>query len=434
MTNPAGAQARPTAWRPWLLQAWRLAALAVICWLIREQHVRQRIQGDLPITVEEVQIFFPQAARLRTDHSDRNGLFVADLEGNDLGYAVRTSPDGDHIKGYAGPTDVLIAFDNQLKVLGIRARRSDDTRTHLEDVMTDRHYQKFWPGRAWDDTAKLDLAEAGMEGVAGSTMTSMAMAESIVHRLKQANERLAARPRWQVQARDIGLAVVVVIACALAFTRKPGRRSVRRAFQAGVIIYVGFINGDLIAQSLLAGWAKSGVALHAAPGLVLLVAAALLVPWAARKPLYCLHICPHGMAQEWLGRLLPQGWRVSLHPGIASGLHWLPPLLLACVLFIVMMNVPVDLADIEPFDAWLWRSAGWATLTIAAIGLAASLCIPQAYCKYGCPTGALLEFVRSHGAQDKFGKRDLAALLMVALAALLYWKHETIHTWIMAQL
>jgi len=167
---------------------------------------------------------------------------------------------------------------------------------------------------------------------------------------------------------------------------------------------------------------------------VLLVAAALLVPWTTRQPLYCLHICPHGMAQEWLGRLLPPRCRMRLHPGIANGLRWLPPLLLACVVFIVMMEVPIDLAAVEPFDAWLWRSAGWATIIIAVVGLVAALFIPQAYCKYGCPTGALLEFVRSHGAQDKFGKRDLAALLMVVLAALLHWRHDAIHAWIMAQL
>ena len=42
--------------------------------------------------------------------------------------------------------------------------------------------------------------------------------------------------------------------------------------------------------------------------------------------------------------------------------------------------------------------------------LIASLLAPQAYCKYGCPTGKLLELVRSHGRADRFNRRDAAAV------------------------
>jgi NosR/NirI family transcriptional regulator, nitrous oxide reductase regulator len=413
-----------------LLQAYRLAVLVAICWLVREQHVRARIQGDRPVTIETVEPFFPAAAHLKADPSQRAGLFVHDLDGAQLGYVVRTSPQADHLIGYAGPTDVLVAFDVELKVVGFTVHHSDDTRTHVRDVLTDRHFKKTWRDMHWDDISGMNLKAAGIEGVSGSTMTSMAMAESVVHRLRSANEELAATPRWQVRTRDIGLAVVVVLACAMAFTHATGRRRARRWFQLFVIGYVGFINGDLIAQSLLAGWAKSGVALHAAPGLALLVAAAFVIPWTTRKPLYCLHICPHGAAQEWAGRLLPQRWRLKMHPDVARGLRWLPGLLLAVVLFIVMTASPIDLADLEPFDAYLLQAAGWATITIAIIGLLASLFIPQAYCRYGCPTGALLEFVRTHGPADAFGRRDVAAALMVALAVVLHWQHARVHEWI----
>ena len=75
----------------------------------------------------------------------------------------------------------------------------------------------------------------------------------------------------------------------------------RRGFQVLVIGYVGFLAGAPLAQSLFAGWAQNGVPWRSAPALALLGAAALLVPWAARKPLYCQHLCPHGAAQELLG-------------------------------------------------------------------------------------------------------------------------------------
>jgi hypothetical protein len=56
--------------------------------------------------------------------------------------------------------------------------------------------------------------------------------------------------------------------------------------------------------------------------------------------------------------------------------------------------------------------------------------VPKAYCKYGCPTGALLEFVRSRGPCDRFTARDAvaAALLLTALA--LHRHHAAVHAWI----
>jgi hypothetical protein len=87
-----------------------------------------------------------------------------------------------------------------------------------------------------------------------------------------------------------------------------------------------------------------------------------------------------------------------------------------------MTALPFNLAGLEPFDAWVFRTAGIATLGVAAVGLVASVFVPQAYCRFGCPTGALLNFVRARGATDHFSTRDAAALVLVAIAgALNHW-------------
>ena len=240
-------------------------------------------------------------------------------------------------------------------------------------------------------------------------------------------------PAFRIHARDIGLACVVAAALALAFTGTYGRKWLRRGFQLLVIGYVGFVNGDLLAQSLLAGWVGSGVPWRSAPGLVLLAAAALAVPWATGKPLYCHHICPHGAAQELLSRIAPRRWRIAVRADFAAGLRWLPTLLLALVIIVSILVLPIDLAHIEPFDAYVLRTAGWATLAIACIGLATSCFVPMAYCHFGCPTGALLEFLRGRGKADALSRRDVAALLLVVLAALLAWKYQALHAWMIAE-
>ena len=46
-------------------------------------------------------------------------------------------------------------------------------------------------------------------------------------------------------------------------------------------------------------------------------------------------------------------------------LKYLPGLLLAACVLIAMSSTRFSLVDLEPFDAWVFQVAGWATLTIA---------------------------------------------------------------------
>lgn len=409
-----------------LLQLYRLGVLLAVAWLIRTHHVRLRIEGDAPVQVAEVKGWFTNAAELKLDTGARGGFHVVDEEGAEVGYVIRTLPQADRIIGYCGITDTLVALGADGRVVGFKIRKSEDTKTHVGDVMADRHFKKTWNNMDWEQVAGMDLKKAGVEGVSGATMTSLAVAEGIVHRFRVAQGELRPQP-VRIGVRDFGLVAVVALGGWLTFTKREGRERWRRWFQWGVIGYVGFLNGDLLAQSLLAGWAKSGVAWRMAPGLVLFAAAALVVPWGTKRPLYCQQLCPHGALQEVVTRNTPVGWRVSVPAALDRALRWLPGLLLLFVLFVVMLPLDFDLAGLEPFDGYVIRSAGIATIVVAVIGLLAAPFVPKAYCKYGCPTGALLEFVRARGAGDRFGRREVAAGLLLALAWLMQWQHAAIH-------
>jgi polyferredoxin len=89
------------------------------------------------------------------------------------------------------------------------------------------------------------------------------------------------------------------------------------------------------------------VALKAAPGLVLLAAAALLVPWSTRRQIYCHQICPHGAAQQLL--LLRCRWTPPAR--LAQALEYIPGVLLAFALLTLLLGWQVNLAALEPFDA-----------------------------------------------------------------------------------
>jgi hypothetical protein len=413
------------------LQIFRLAVLVAIAWVMRAHAVRLRIEGDAPITVAEISSIYPGAAALIADPGERRGFWVHDLTGQTLGYVIRTMPEAAASIGYRGWTDTLVAFDPALHVIGVRLRSSQDTKEHVEDIRDDRYFMKTWNGKSWDAVASTTPEGFHIEGVSGASMTSMAMAEGIMRRLAASNAALAVpAPPFRLHWKEAGVIVITLAALALSITGTYGRRWLRRGFQLLVIVYIGFIAGDLLAQSLIVGWIQNGIPWRTAPGLVFLLGAALLVPWTSGKALYCQHICPHGAAQELLHGLAPKRWRVRLNRGFDAGLRWFPPLLLGVVIMIAVYTLPIDLAHLEPFDAYVLRAAGIVTVSIAAAGLIASLFVPMAYCHYGCPTGAFLNFIRGHGRSDRFGRRDVAALLLLLLAATLVWYYQPIHAWL----
>lgn len=422
-------------WRRWcrvvLPPIWRLFALLAVCWLMRDHHARLRIAGDSPLNVVETQRFWTNAASLKPDLSVRAGYHVLDGSGEKIGYVVRTMPDAGHITGYSGTTDTLVALDTSDRVKGMNIRSSEDTTRHAEDVMLDWSFKRIWNGMNWDEVARMDLKAEGIEGVSGATLTSMAVARGIVHRFAGVEDRMKPQPvSWDTG--DAGLLGAVMIGLFLTFTKNTGRARARRWFHFYVIGYVGFLSGDLLAQSLLIGWAKSGVAWSLAPGLALLAVAALLVPWATKRPLYCQQICPHGAVQELLLRHGPSRWRLRVPDGIDAGLQNLPGLLLGFMLLVSMLPLGFDLAGFEPFDAYLIGIGGMATIVVAVVGLIGALFVPKAYCRYGCPTGALLEFVRSHGARDGFGRRDFFALLILGGVFCVHERYALFHSWLYA--
>ncbi len=368
-----------------------------------------------PITLGDVRELFPAAASFKPEESTGR-LRVFSAEGALLGLVAHTSPWSDNVSGYRGPSESLVALGpDGAAVVGLRLRKSYDTPDYVTSVRDDDHWMReLFIGKSPEWLAKVDYERDGIEGVSGATETSWAMAEGMKRRF--AALPAAAPEQWRIRLQDVLLALVVCGSLVMALSNLRGVRWARCAWQAILIGYVGLISGEMLSLELFAGWAEHGLAWRALPGLTLLLAAALIVPWATRRQLYCHQICPHGALQQWLGSWSRRQWRL---PGaLARWLSLAPQAILTFALVATLRGWRVDLAALEPFDAWSWRTAGWATIAIAVVGLALSLRIPQAYCRYGCPTGALLELVRSHGAADRFGRRDILALAMLLIGAI----------------
>ena len=361
---------------------------------------------------------------------------MQDAAGEPLGLLMRTSPRTDSRMGYQGPTDGLLALDATGEtVLGIGIKRSFDTPQYVEDVTLDWTFMHRFDGLSLAEFTRETVGAGGtVEGVSGATMTSQTLVANLIdagERLRQIRHQAAARetelrvePWWAAlqpdwQWRDLGTVAIVFGAMLMAFTNLRGRTSIRRGWQLVLMIGLGLMNADLLSQSLLVGWARSGPAWRHAAGLCVLAGASLLIPLTTKTQLYCHHLCPHGAAQELLrGRLR---WQWHLPTKLRTLLSYLPGVLLLTVLGTALWRWPVSLGDLEPFDAWSLGIAGGITFAIAVGGLISSMFVPMAYCRFGCPTGALLGYLRRNARSDQLTARDGLALAAALLAAAVAW-------------
>ena len=369
-----------------------------------------------PLELVEVQELFTEATRLEPVTTGLGGVLVFDGKGSTLGRVLRTSPSSDAVNGYKGPSDTLIALDPDGRSLReLRVRDSFESEEYLSSVTNDSRFLPAFEGRSVESMAQFDFQREGISGVSGATRSSLSILEGVKRRLNDAQELGGSAIRLDLRN---GLLLFIVIAGGiLPFSPWRGIPWVRITWQCILIGYLGLFAGDMLSQALLAGWASHGVPWRNLPGLTALAAAALLVPLFTGKQLYCHHLCPHGAAQQWCGKLTRK--KLQPHPAATRWLGRLPAALLALIFLLVLARVPLNLAAFEPFDAWVFRAAGWATIALAVVGLVASVFYPLAYCKFGCPTGALLRFLRTGASQDGFGGRDWMALCLLGVGAIL---------------
>lgn len=401
-----------------------LTSLAIL------QGIRARL-GKLPeslkfpneFTLEEARKVFPEAAELSRDSSAPELWLVSDEKGEPLGWLLSNSPSGDEIIGYQGPTRAFLGMRLDGSILGLVVTESFDNEPYVGTVREDSWFARTFNDRPVEEWGKLRWEEAGIEGVSGATMTSQAVAEGLLMASRKITELRQAEQQQhqhvsQTQWKSLLTIGVIVMGMLFGLARLRGIKSLRVVWLVLVIVTLGVINADLLSMAMFVGWAQSGIPWRNAVGLGSLGAAAIVVPVVFRKNIYCDHLCPHGALQQ----LLPRRWRIRTIPrSVLRVLHLIRPVLLGVIVLVPMLGWSLSLVDLEPFDAYAWRAAGIATICVAVVGILVSLFIPMGYCRHGCPTGAVLGYLRRHSRSDQLTRADLFAGLLCIVAMVCYW-------------
>ncbi|MEM7560876.1 MAG: FMN-binding protein, partial [Planctomycetota bacterium] len=408
------------------LQVDGVSGATLTCIALREA-IALRLKGasnslrfpDLP-TLADLRKLEPKTAKIEHDDDLPSRFWLMDSSNARIGQLIRSTPYAEELMGYQGPSETWLLLDAEQKLRSLAVANSFDNEPYVSYVREDEYFASLFQSKTLVELAGVDPMDSQIEGVSGATMTSLAVADGIFLTAKEfVKEETALADRqsqpllsWTV--RDVGTAAVIFFAMIVGLTRMRGNKYLRLALQLSLIVYLGLINGDMISQAMIVGWTRSGIPWQTAGGLSMLSLAAFLIPLFSKHNLYCSHLCPHGTVQQLAKNRLP--WRIKIGRRLTPVLGAIPVILLGWCVLIATTNWEFSLVDIEPFDAWVFRVAGWATITVAIVGLLASLFVPMAYCRFGCPTGMLLGFLRFNARSDRWSQRDSVAAALVALA------------------
>ena len=313
----------------------------------------------------------------------------------------------------------LLVLENNGTLKAMQMRSSFENEPYA-DYPKDDYYL---PSSSWDvPSTAYDMNETAdqCEGVSGATMTSRAMAKGIVETARQwerpDKSTSEAKQPWVVWGvSETGSLGVILLAgfSGLYETRK--NQFFRRSLQVLLVCYLGLVNGDILSQSLFAGWAQKRDPVGARPILALLTLARASRSHDYGESLLLPPTLPtrsgSAVDGEATQTLLPptcKAWKVhgndsfhSFDSGSLRGHH--------------VFQFPF--ANLEPFDGYVWEVAGGIAIAILLISLIAPAFVPMAYCRYGCPTGAVLKLFEfgpldnGRNGRDYFQFRSAWAIL-----------------------
>ena len=324
----------------------------------------------------------------------------------DGAFVVNTKPLAKDVQGYGGPVPLKIHIKDG-RVAAVEAEPNAESPDFFNRA---KELLNHWQGKSVDEA----LAEE-VDAVSGATFSSRAIIANMQRGLAYAKQHgqwgedgsvgalgTSAPPIVGGEDGSVGaletsappiVALIVVLLGAVVPLFYNNRRLHLVQLAVNVVV-LGLWTGTFVSYTLFLRVFSGGVSLSAigalaAPLLMLIVA--LIYPLAGRSGHYCANICPFGSAQELAGKLSRRKLRIT--PRVLKLLSVLRNLLWGVLMALLLTGTCTAWIDYELFTAFLYSSASvWVTV-LAALFLVLSVWVPRPYCRFVCPTGALVKSV-----------------------------------------
>ena len=135
---------------------------------------------ELPVA--EVQPYFADAAK--TKAIDTAFYEVKNAQGRKLGTVLFSSPYSDEVKGFNGPTPLLIALDADGHIKNVVLLENQETPRFAQIVVEGGLYE------AWNGLTVEEALHTEVDAISGATYTSNGVKKSLVARLQAYQRQL----------------------------------------------------------------------------------------------------------------------------------------------------------------------------------------------------------------------------------------------------
>lgn len=312
-------------------------------------------------------------------------------------FVVNTRVLAKDVQGYGGPVPLKIHIDKDGRLTAIEAEPNAESPSFF-----DRAKELFsrWQGKTIDEAMAEDV-----DAVSGATFSSKAIIRNVQRGLAYAKQHGLADGGKGAQKESaeytvatgwtlgsiVALIAVLLGAVVPLFTNNRRLHLVQLVVNVVVLgLWTGtFVSYTLFLRLFAGGVSLSAIGTLAAPLLMLIVA--LLYPLTGRSGHYCAHVCPFGSAQELAGKLSRRKLRIT--PRVLHVLTALRNLLWGVLMALLLTGTCSAWIDYELFTAFIYSSASVWVIVLAVLFLVLSVWVPRPYCRFVCPTGALMKSV-----------------------------------------
>ncbi len=317
-------------------------------------------------------------------------LVGVDERGNTV---INTAALEENIIGYGGKTPLLISLVDG-KIASVEIGKNSETPEFLQATVKEGLFE------SWNGLTLEQAATHRVDVVSGATFTSEAVIKNVELASAQASGAVSAGKGFDFDISLKSVIALLVIAFGVATTllkiHNKWAKILLFVLNVGVL---GFWCGSFLSLSLLISWAANGVNVAASIAPLTLLIVAIVMPLLGRKGTYCAYHCPMGAAQELVS--LSNKEKVKIKPEILKILNKLRNAILALMFILMWAGVGFSIVDYEVFSAFLFDSASTAVLVIAMLALFLSLFVHRPYCRFVCPTGALLTLTQKTSSKGK---------------------------------
>lgn len=276
----------------------------------------------------------------------------------------------DKILGYGGPLNLALNLDNNQVIQSIELKENNETPYYVQNIDT---LLNKYIGISLCDSGKLVEVDA----ISGATITSNAVLENLVNVAAQAKQCSKPKVVQKTNFANYKSIMLIAVFLLLSIVAKPLLRKslVRTVYLAVVAITLGiyfqiqFSSADIVKLINL-----DRFRFDFAIGIVFIT---LLF-----GRLYCAYLCPFGALSELASKL--SKYRFKFKNNNLFKLKYL---------FLITIIVAAIFSQMKHFDEVLTVFfSGKIDLIycVAIVSLIISIFIPRFWCKYFCPSGALI--------------------------------------------